>query len=68
MSILRVPSIICSQLDQLNRHLWWNISMDKTSYFTLLECDKLCYLKKLGGMSFKRSEHVNLDFLMKLAS
>ena len=66
MSVLKVPSTIYAQLDQLSRRFWWNVREGQSSYFTPISWVQLCYPKHLGGLGFKRFENINLALLAKL--
>ena len=67
MSILKVPIGVCHQLDQLSQKFWWNIDLEKSTYFSPIHLLQLCYPKQLGRMRFRKFEDNNTALLTKIA-
>ena len=59
MSSFDIPTKVCDKLDALTRKFWWNPKNPNGRYLAWLAWEKLCLLKGVGGMGFKKSKNFN---------
>lgn len=58
MSTFRIPKDVC-EIDALIQKFWWSSNSSSTQFMALVAWKKICNLKKLGGLGFRRCQDFN---------
>lgn len=67
MSVFLLPKGLCEDLEHLMNKFWWLSNVENMGGIRWMAWDRLCYPKKLGGMSFRRVRQFNIAMLRKQA-
>ena len=63
-SCFRVPKSICNKMDAISRAFWWGHDVH-TRKMHLLNWDKVCKLRREGGLGLKKFSIMNRAMLAK---
>nr|POF21454.1 putative ribonuclease h protein [Quercus suber] len=67
LSAFNVSANTCNKLDAATRWFWWKPKDRGGKYIAWKSWDKLCHLKKYGGLGFKKTKEMNLALIAKFA-
>lgn len=67
MSMFRVPTTLCKDLDRLVKRFWWSADSKGGRYLALKSWDDICKPKDAGGLGFQKFSDINWALLAKLA-
>ena len=65
-AIFKLPESMSTDLDKINQDFFWKKS-NTEKCLTMVSWDKVCHLKRMGGLGLLETKVVNKAFLCKLS-
>lgn len=67
MSVFLLPLDIFKEMDKAMCKFWWRTSTNKSKNIHWMSWERMCQLRKTGGMGFKHLHDYNVALLSKQA-